>query len=135
MTYKEILSLVGSGDCLPPFQSLPDRMCYESLSKLKSEYELLGLDEKQVRVRKQDIRRAYEESAEAYKQYMGVYAEYNRNSQLCGSMVKQMMEGAKEQDPDYKSLFLMAVKCIGIMSNDSVTPEIIKKILEGHIKQ
>lgn len=127
MTYKEILMLVSRNEALPPFQTLPNRLCYESLAKLKADYELSGLDEKQVKIRKQDIRRAHEEYTEAYRQYMAVYREYNDNSRKTGGILREILSGAKENPRDYKNLFLLAVDCIGLMRNDDVTVRLIKE--------
>ena len=118
MTYKEILMLVSRNEALPPFQTLPDRLCYESLAKLKADYELSGLDEKQVKIRKQDIRRA---------QYMAVYREYNDNSRKTGGILREILSGTKEKPQDYKKLFLLAVDCIGLIRNDDVTVRAIKE--------
>lgn len=131
MTYKEILMLVSRNEALPPFQSLPDRLCYESLAKLKADYELSGLDEKQVKIRKQDIRRAHEEYTEAYRQYMAVYREYNDNSRKTGGILREILSGTKEKPQDYKKLFLLAVDCIGIMRNDDVTVKAIKEATDA----
>lgn len=127
MTYKEILTLVGKNESLPPFQSLSDRLCYENLAKLKADYELSGLDEKQVKIRKQDIRRAHEEYTEAYQQYMAVYREYNDNSRKTGGKLKEILIGMKEKHQDYKKLFLLAVDCIGLMQNDDMIVKAIKE--------
>ena len=127
MTYKEILMLVSRNEALPPFQTLPDRLCYESLAKLKADYELSGLDEKQVKIRKQDIRRAHEEYTEAYRQYMAVYREYNDNSRKTGGILREILSGTKEKPQEYKKLFLLAVDCIGLIRNDDVTVRAIKE--------
>lgn len=105
MTYKEILMLVSRNEALPPFQTLPDRLCYESLAKLKADYELSGLDEKQVKIRKQDIRRAHEEYTEAYRQYMAVYREYNDNSRKTGGILREILSGTKKNLRIIKSYF------------------------------
>ena len=90
MTYAEIHTLAAHGDPLPPVQSLPDRACYESLCCLKRLYELTGLDEKTVRVRKQDIRRAHEEAAQAFRQYMAVYRAYNELFWLAAVVIAKL---------------------------------------------
>ena len=54
MTYPEIVSLVSRGEPLPPFQSLPDRLCYGCLATLKTEYEQHELDEKRVKAGKRE---------------------------------------------------------------------------------
>ena len=127
MTYKEILMLVSRNEALPPFQSLPDRLCYESLAKLKADYELVGLEKKQAKIRKQDIQRAHEEYTEAYQRYIAVYREYNDNSRKTCGILREILSGTKEKPQDYKKLFLLAVDCIGLMRNDDVTVRAIKE--------
>lgn len=125
MTYPEIVSLVSRGEPLPPFQSLPDRLCYGCLATLKTEYEQHGLDEKRVKAGKRDIRRAHEEASEAFRQYMAVYKEYNDNQIRAGGITRNILAGVTTGNPDYKALFLMAVHCIGLINDDDVTVKLI----------
>ena len=125
MTYPEIVSLVSRGEPLPPFQSLPDRLCYGCLATLKTEYEQHGLDEKRVTAGKRDLRRAHEEASEAFRQYMAVYKEYNDNQIRAGGIIRNILAGVTTGNPDYKALFLMAVHCIGLINDDDVTVKLI----------
>lgn len=126
MTYPEIVSLVSRGEPLPPFQSLPDRLCYGCLATLKTEYEQHGLDEKRVKAGKRDIRRAHEEASEAFRQYMAVYKEYNDNRIRAGGIIRNILAVVTTGNPDYKALFLMAVHCIGLINDDDVTVKLIR---------
>lgn len=126
MTYPEIVSLVSRGEPLPPFQSLPDRLCYGCLAALKTEYEQHGLDEKRVKAGKRDIRRAHEEASEAFRQYMAVYKEYNDNRIRAGGIIRNILAGVTTGNPDYKALFLMAVDCIGLINDDDITVKLIR---------
>ena len=127
MTYAEIHTLAAHGDPLPPFMPLPDRACYESLCCLKRQYELTGLDEKAVRVRKQDIRRAHEEAAEAFRQYMAVYREYSDSSRAAGQAVREMAQALADGSPDYEALFWLAAGVIARLTNDSVMLDVLRK--------
>lgn len=126
MTYPEIVSLVSRGEPLPPFQSLPDRLCYGCLATLKTEYEQHGLDEKRVKAGKRDIRRAHEEASEAFRQYMAVYKEYNDNRIRACGIIRNILAGVTTGNPDYKALFLMAVDCIGLINDDDITVKLIR---------
>ena len=126
MTYPEIVSLVSRSEPLPPFQSLPDRLCYGCLAALKAEYEQHGLDEKRVKAGKRDIRRAHEEASEAFRQYMAVYKEYNDNRTRAGGIIQNILNGVTMGNTDYKALFLMAVDCIGLINDDDVTVKLIR---------
>lgn len=126
MTYPEIVSLVSRGEPLPPFQSLPDRLCYGCLATLKTEYEQHGLDEKRVKAGKRDIRRAHEEASEAFRQYMAVYKEYNDNQIRACGIIRNILAGVTTGNPDYKALFLMAVDCIGLINDDDITVKLIR---------
>ena len=101
MTYTEIHTLAARGDPLPPFQPMPDRACYESLCCLRRLYELAVLDEKAVRVRKQEIRRAHEEAAEAFGQYIAVARAYSGNSRAAGQAVREMVRALEGGNADY----------------------------------
>lgn len=127
MTYAEIHTLAAHGDPLPPFQSLPDRACYESLCCLKHLYELTGLDEKTVRVRKQDIRRAHEEAAQAFRQYMAVYRAYSGNSRAAGQAVREMAQALEGGSPDYKALFWLAAGVIAKLTGDDVMVNVLRR--------
>ena len=130
MTYREILTLVSKGEPLPLFQTLADRLCYESLAKLKAEYELAGLGEKQVKIRKQEIRRAHEVYTEAHRQYLAVYREYNENCRRVGGEIREILEGLKRPSPDYPQLFQKAMNCLGILCNDSAAPQIVREAMK-----
>ena len=132
MTYPEIVSLVSRGELLPPFQSLPDRLCYGCLATLKTEYEQHGLDEKRVKTGKREIRRAHEEASEAFRLYMAVYKEYNDNRIRAGGIIRNVLDGVKAGNPDYKTLFLMAVDCIGLINADNVTVKLIRDAVNFH---
>ena len=132
MTYPEIVSLVSRGEPLPPFQSLPDRLCYGCLATLKTEYEQHGLDEKRVKTGKREIRRAHEEASEAFRLYMAVYKEYNDNRIRAGGIIRNVLDGVKAGNPDYKTLFLMAVDCIGLINADNVTVKLIRDAVNFH---
>lgn len=132
MTYAEIHTLVAHGEPLPPFQSLPDLECYESLACLKKLYELTGMNEKTVKCHKQDIRRAHKEAVEAFEQYMAVYREYNDNNRKTGQDIKAILDGLEEENPNYQELFLLSVNCIGRMQNgEHVTRMICEKMKRG----
>lgn len=131
MTYAEIHTLAAHGDPLPPFQSLPDRACYESLCCLRRLYEITGLDEKAVRVRKQEIRRAHEEAAEAFGQYIAVARAYSGNSRAAGQAVREMVRALEGGNADYEALFWLAAGVIGKLTNDSVLPDALRKKKAG----
>ena len=131
MTNAEIHTLAAHGDPLPPFQSLPDRACYESLCCLRRLYEITGLDEKAVRVRKQDIRRAHGEASEAFRQYMAVYRTYSDNSRAAGQAVREMVQALEGGNADYEALFWLAAGVIGKLTNDSVMPDALRKKKAG----
>lgn len=126
MTYLDIVSFVSRGEPLPPFQSLPDRLCYGCLATLKTEYEQHGLDEKRVKTGKREIRRAHEEASEAFRLYMAVYKEYNDNRMRAGEIIRNILAGVTTGNPGYKALFLMAVDCIGLINADDVTVKLIR---------
>ncbi len=132
MTYLDIVSFVSRGEPLPPFQSLPDRLCYGCLATLKTEYEQHGLDEKRVKTGKREIRRAHEEASEAFRLYMAVYKEYNDNRIRAGGIIRNVLDGVKAGNPDYKTLFLMAVDCIGLINADNVTVKLIRDAVNFH---
>lgn len=131
MTYADIHTLAARGEALPPFSSLPDRLCYEGLCMLKGKYERGELDEKGLRRLKQEARRSYEEYEGAFRQYMAVYREYCDNSLKTGQDVRAMLEGLKAEKPDWRGLFLLAVACIGRMQHDEATVRMIREKADG----
>ena len=133
MTFQEIHHLVAHGEGLPPFQSLPDRLCYESLAKLKADYELTGADSKLVRIRKQDIRRAHEEFTEAHRQYMAVYKEYSDNCLKTGQDIKAILAGLNAENLDYRQLFALAVQCIDRMTHDEAFVRMVREKMRTEI--
>ena len=126
MSYEEIHTAVAHGESLPPFRTLPEKLCCECLVNLKHAFENGRMDEHQVRVGKQDIRRAYAEDSESYQQYMAVYREYNDNSGKAGGCIREILQGLKQDNPDYEALFQLAMDCIGRLCNDTVTPMLAK---------
>lgn len=131
MTYQEIHGLVSHGEKLPPFQSLPDKLCYECLSSLKRQYEQAGIDERRLRVGKQVVRRSHEEYTRAFRQYMAVYKEYNDNCLKTGQAMKAIWDGLNEERPDYQALFLMAIDCIGRMQHDESVVRMVREKMRG----
>ena len=131
MTYADIHTLAARGEALPPFSSLPDRLCYEELCMLKEKYERGELDEKGLRRLKQVVRRSYEEYDGAFRQYMAVYREYCDNSLKTGQDVRAMLEGLKAENPDWRGLFLLAVACIGRMQHDEAAVRLIREKADG----
>ena len=131
MTYTEIHTLAARGDPLPPFQPMPDRACYESLCCLRRLYELAVLDEKAVRVRKQEIRRALEEAAEAFGQYIAVARAYSGNSRAAGQAVREMVRALEGGNADYEALFWLAAGVIARLTNDSVMLDVLRKKAAG----
>ena len=127
MSYEEIHIAVAHGENLPPFRALPEKLCYGCLQNLKYAFECGALDEKQVRTGKQDIRRAYADDSKAYRQYMAVYQEYNENSIVAGGFIREIILELNQDKPDYKTLFHMAMECIGQMKNETVTAALAKE--------
>lgn len=132
MSYEEIHTAVARGQELPPFRTLPEKLCYECLVNLKHAFENGRMDEHQVRVGKQDIRRAFAKDSEAYRQYMAVYREYNDNSGKAGGYIREIIQGLKQDRPDYETLLQLAMDCIGRLCNDTVTPKLARR--ENHAK-
>ena len=130
MTYQELVSLAAHERPLPPFQPLPDRLCYDCLVCLKGEYDRGALDEKQVRTRKMEIRQAHQEATEAFRQYMAVYKAYNNHRVKVGQYIKEILDGLKGPKPDYKALLLTAVDCIGTLENDDTAARKIRESVE-----
>ena len=122
MSYEEIHKAAAHAEELPPFPTLPERLCYACLENLKQAFEEGRLEPSRVRAEKQDIRRAYAQECEAYRQYMAVYREYNDNSRKAGGIIRDILHGLEQDEPDYKKLFLLAMACIGKMKNDTVVP-------------
>ncbi len=129
MTYKEILTLVSKEEPLPLFQALADRLCYESLAKLKAEYELAGVGEKQVKIRKQEIRRAHEEYTEAHRQYLAVYRGIQRKLPACRRRNTRNLGRVETAVSELPAAFQKAMNCLGTLCNDSATAQIIQKIM------
>lgn len=128
MTYQELVALAAHERPLPPFQALPDRLCYDCLVCLKEEYDRGKLDEKRVRARKLEIRRAHQEAAEAFRQYMAVCKAYNDHRIKVGQYIQEILKGMKDPEPDYRALLLTAVECIGALENDDTA---LRKIREA----
>ena len=127
MSYEEIHTAAARNQELPPFRTLPEKLCYECLSNLKHAFEIGQMDEHQVRVGKQDIRRAYAQDGELYQQYMAVYREYNENSGKAGGCIREIVQGLKQGSPDYAALLQLAMDCIGRLCNDMVTPMLARR--------
>lgn len=130
MTYQELVALAAHEQPLPLFQSLPDRLCYDCLVCLKEEYDRGKLDEKRVRARKLEIRRAHQEAAEAFRQYMAVCKEYNDHRVMVGQYIQAILKGMKDPKPDYRALLLTALDCIGTLENDDTAVRKIREAVE-----
>lgn len=132
MTYGEIHARAAHGEGLPPFASLPDRLCWEWLRTLKAKYERGELDEKGLRRLKQEARLAHAEYTEAFGQYMAVYREYSGNCRENGQAVRAILEGLAAEEPDWKALFVLAAGCIGRMLHDETTAQLLRERMKTH---
>lgn len=126
MSYEEIHTAAARNQELPPFRTLPEKLCYGCLVKLKQAFESGRMEEAQVRAGKQDIQRAYAQDSETYRQYMSVYRAYVENSGKAGGYIWEILQGLKQDNPDYEALFQLAMDCIGRLCNDTVTPMLAK---------
>lgn len=114
MIYQQINRLVSREMKLPQCLSLPDILCYEALVKLKYEYEVMGLEAKAVKEKKQKVKKAYDQYQSAYHSYLNGMKEYQRNIKRSGRL---RIEIIKEHDQTKK--LKLALECIGAMTGDA----------------
>lgn len=132
MTYGEIHARAARSEELPPFASLPDRLCWEWLSALKGKYERGELDEKRLRRFKQETRLAHAEYTEAFERYMAVYREYSDHCRENGRAVQAILAGLEAAEPDWRALFLLAADCLGRTLHDETTARLLRERGKGH---
>lgn len=114
MEFSEILHLAAQGRELPPFQSLPDRLCWQSLSALRRAYDHGEADAERVKWEKQELRRAHAEYTEAYRQYVEAYREYGARRVRAGGKVRELLEAKKAEPGNYRRQARLAAQALAL---------------------
>lgn len=132
MTYGEIHARAARSEELPPFASLPDRLCWEWLRTLKANYERGELDEKGLRRLKQEARLAHADYTEGFERYMAVCREYSDHCRENGQAVRAILAGLEAAEPDWRALFGLAADCLGRTLHDETTARLLRERGKGH---
>lgn len=126
MTFNELLAAACGKIEMPPFPTLPERMCFAALRNVRCDWLEKRIDDKQAAVEKRDIRRAYDEAAEAHQQHVAVYRTYCQRSKQAGGIIRDIVVALKADSPDYKALLEKAMDCIGVLCNEHVSACVIR---------
>ena len=125
MNFETIKRQAAAGEPLPYYHELYEGMAYLSLRHLYSLYRRRDLTKQDAKLEYGRIRQAYERGAQDTRQQREVYHRYQENLK-CGEMLITELVKATNAEADFKELYLKAVDCIGCLTGETVTAQVIR---------
>ena len=126
MTFEEIEKIVFENGGVPEHLMLEEMYCFDMLDLLFQRYRQGTISKYEAGNRKNKIKIGFEQSKYNRDLYRDGHREYQENIRKAESLRSDIIKGVKAEF-GYDKLFVLAVECIGKMTDDKTFKEIVTK--------
>lgn len=125
MDFETIKRQSALGEPLPYYHELYEGLAYLSLRHLYTLYRRRDLTKQEAKLEFGRIKRAYERGMQDALNQRQVYHRYQENVKR-GEMLITDLVKETHAEADFRELYLKAVDCIGCLTGETVTAQVIR---------
>ena len=125
MTFEEIEKLVIQKQDMPKHCPLEELFCFDLIYQLYRDFYGKRLSREEARAKKREIQGAFDQAVYNHTLYRAAYDQYDESIRQAGHLRAEILKGL-ESGTGADKLLILAVECIGRMTGEMRTYEIVR---------